>query len=58
MAKTASKYISFDSDGRLFADETVGVEEPAAAEAPENPSLRAAAFSGRALAASTMASRA
>ena len=32
MAKTASKYISFDSDGRLFADETVGVEEPAAAE--------------------------
>ena len=42
MAKTASKYISFDSDGRLFADETVGVEEPAAAEASENPSLKAA----------------
>ncbi len=42
MAKTASKYISFDSDGRLFADETVGIEEPAGAEAPENPSLKAA----------------
>ena len=42
MAKTASKYISFDSDGRLFADETVGVEKPAAAEASENPSLKAA----------------
>ena len=42
MAKTASKYISFDSDGRLFADETVGIKEPAGAEAPENPSLKAA----------------
>lgn len=41
MAKTASKYISFDSDGHLVADEGVGAAS-SASEVAEGASLKAA----------------